>query len=39
MEEGFNEIDRVYKDEQFASLRKDPRFVELMKQKPTPISN
>jgi tetratricopeptide (TPR) repeat protein len=39
MEEGYNEIDRVYKEEQFSSLRKDPRFFELMKSRPMPIAN
>lgn len=37
MEEGFAEIDNVYKDAEFATLRKDQRFTELMAQRPTAI--
>jgi tetratricopeptide (TPR) repeat protein len=37
MEEGFPEIDNVYKDAEFATLRKDQRFTELMAQRPTAI--
>jgi len=33
MEDGFPQIDNVFKDDEFASLRKDPRFAELMAQK------
>lgn len=29
-EEGYKDIDNVYKDAEFAGLRKDPRFTELM---------
>jgi tetratricopeptide (TPR) repeat protein len=39
MEEGYKEIDNVYKDSEFAGLRKDPRFVELMKVRPPVIPN
>jgi len=38
LEEGYKDIDAVYKDQEFASLRKDPRFVELMNARPVPIS-
>lgn len=34
LEEGYKDFDKVYKDEEFASLRKDKRFVELMASKP-----
>lgn len=37
MEEGFKGIDDVYKDAEFATLRKDQRFTELMAQRPTPL--
>ena len=30
IEEGYKAIGNVYKDEEFAELRKNPRFVELM---------
>ena len=30
MEEGYKSIDNVYKDDEFAGFRKDPRFTELM---------
>ena len=39
MEEGYKEIDDVYKDSEFAGLRKDPRFLELMKARPQAIPN
>jgi len=35
MEFGFKDIDRVYKDDEFASVRKDPRFAQLMAKKTT----
>ncbi|HXY51579.1 MAG TPA: tetratricopeptide repeat protein [Terriglobales bacterium] len=38
LEEGYKDIDAVYKDQEFLSLRKDPRFVELMNARPVPIS-
>lgn len=37
MEDGYTKIDDVYTDVNFASLRKDPRFTELMNQKPAAI--
>jgi tetratricopeptide (TPR) repeat protein len=37
MEEGYKEIDDVYKDKEFTALRKDPRFEELMASRPQAI--
>jgi tetratricopeptide (TPR) repeat protein len=37
MEEGYKNINKVYTDSEFASLRTDPRFTELMTQKPQAI--
>jgi tetratricopeptide (TPR) repeat protein len=37
MEEGYKNINKVYTDTEFASLRTDPRFAELMAQKPQAI--
>ena len=37
MEEGYKGIDKVYTDSEFASLRTDPRFADLMAQKPASI--
>jgi len=37
MEDGYPQIDNVYKEEEFAGLRKDPRFTELMARKPAAI--
>ena len=39
MEEEYKDIQRVYKDEEFAALRKDPRFNELMTSKPPALPN
>jgi len=37
MEEGYKHIDKVYTEAEFASLREDKRFTELMAQKPQAI--
>jgi tetratricopeptide (TPR) repeat protein len=37
MEEGYKDIKKVYTDSEFASLRTDKRFEELMAKKPQPI--
>ncbi len=37
MEDGYKQIDDVYKEPEFASLRKDPRFAELMASRPVAI--
>src|SRR5205814_161664 len=37
LEEGYKGIDAVYKDAEFAGLRKDPRFAELMAARPPAI--
>jgi tetratricopeptide (TPR) repeat protein len=37
MEEGYKDIKNVYTDNEFSTLRKDPRFVELMAAKTTAI--
>ena len=37
MEEGYKDINNVYKDDEFSTLRKDPRFAELMATKTTAI--
>ncbi len=34
MEDGYSGLDSVYKEQEFAGLRKDPRFTELMSAKP-----
>ena len=38
-EEGYKDINNVYKDEEFSLLRKDPRFAELMAAKTVAIQN
>ncbi len=38
MEDGYPQINSVYKDQEFAALRKDPRFNELMSAKPQAIT-
>ncbi len=37
MEEGYKGIDDVYKDDEFAGMRKDPRFTDLMAARPLAI--
>ncbi len=37
MEDGYPGIDSVYKEQEFAELRKDPRFTELMQYRPQAI--
>jgi len=37
MEEGYKNINKVYTESEFANLRTDPRFAELMAQKPQAI--
>jgi tetratricopeptide (TPR) repeat protein len=37
MEQGYKNINNVYKENEFATLRTDPRFTELMAQKPQAI--
>ena len=37
MEEGYKGIEDVYKDSEFAGLRADPRFTELMASRPMAI--
>jgi tetratricopeptide (TPR) repeat protein len=39
MEEGYKDIKNVYRDNEFSTLRKDPRFAELMSTKTTAISD
>lgn len=39
MEEGYKSINSVYKDEEFAGLRKDRRFTELMAARPPAITD
>src|SRR5260370_35021468 len=37
MEEGYKDIKNVYRDNEFSTLRKDPRFAELISAKTTAI--
>jgi len=37
MEEGYKRVDDAYKDPEFAELRKDARFAELMKERPVAL--
>ena len=38
LEEGYKHISDVYTDEEFAGLRKDPRFLQLMTKRPASIA-
>jgi len=37
MEEGYKGVNEVYSDAEFSQLRKDPRFIQLMADRPHPI--
>jgi tetratricopeptide (TPR) repeat protein len=37
LEEGYKHINDVYRDEEFANLRKDPRFAQLMAKRPAAL--
>jgi len=37
LENGYSEMEPLYKDEEFAAVRKDPRFAELMQNKPVSL--
>ena len=37
MEEGYKDINKVYRDEEFSTIRKDPGFADLMSHKPSAI--
>jgi tetratricopeptide (TPR) repeat protein len=39
LENGYNELDPLYNDQEFAAVRNDPRFVQLMENKPPAILN
>jgi tetratricopeptide (TPR) repeat protein len=39
MEEGYKDINKVFRDEEFATVRKDPGFIALMKNKPMAITD
>jgi len=39
MEDGYKDLKNVYKDTEFAQLRKNPRFTELMASTAPVISN
>lgn len=39
MEEGYKDIKDVYRDQEFSSVRKDPRFAELMAAKPVALQD
>jgi tetratricopeptide (TPR) repeat protein len=37
LENGYKELEPLYQDEEFSSVRKDPRFAELMQNKPAAL--
>lgn len=39
LENGYSELDPLYKDQEFAAVRSDPRFAQLMENKPPAIPN
>ena len=39
LENGYKELDPLYNDQEFAAVRKDPRFAQLMENKPPAIVN
>ncbi|HEU5402098.1 MAG TPA: tetratricopeptide repeat protein [Terriglobales bacterium] len=39
LENGYKELDPLYKDQEFAAVRNDPRFAQLMENKPPAIPN
>jgi tetratricopeptide (TPR) repeat protein len=39
LEGGYKDIDDAFKDSEFSALRKDPRFIQLMAERQTPIPN
>lgn len=39
LENGYSELEPLYQDQEFGDVRKDPRFVQLMDNKPPPIAN
>ncbi|MDT8069035.1 MAG: tetratricopeptide repeat protein [Terriglobia bacterium] len=39
LENGYSELDPLYKDQVFAAVRNDPRFLQLMENKPPAIPN
>ncbi len=39
LENGYKELDPLYNDQEFAAVRKDPRFTQLMENKPPAIVN
>ncbi len=39
LENGYSELDPLYKDQEFAAVRNDPRFAQLMENKPPAIPN